>query len=134
MKVLSMKGLWGYLIATGIKDVENRRTLKNIRGWHLIHISKNFNEKIDINIPFNLLSDSEKVNINCSLWKHGIFKETFKKSTGSIIGAMYIEDCQQGYKRGGELYVSIHLDKVCLGSKLVLLEHLGLKIEKLEEK
>ena len=98
MKVLSMKGLWGYLIATGIKDIENRRTLKNIRGWHLIHISKNFNEKIDIDIPFNLLSDSEKVSINCSLWKHGIFKETFKKSTGSIIGAMYIEDCQQGYK------------------------------------
>jgi len=34
------------------------------------------------------------------------------------------------FKRGGELYISIHLDKVCLGSKLVLLEHLGLKIEK----
>lgn len=38
------------------------------------------------------------------------------------------------FKRGGELYVSVHLDKVCLGSKLVLLEHLGLKIEKMEDR
>lgn len=36
------------------------------------------------------------------------------------------------FKRGGELYVSVHLDKVCLGSKLALLEHLGIKIKREE--
>lgn len=38
------------------------------------------------------------------------------------------------FKRGGKLYVSIHLDKVCLGTKLFILEHLGLKIEREEWK
>ncbi len=32
MKTLSIRGFWGYLIALGIKDVENRTTLKNIKG------------------------------------------------------------------------------------------------------
>lgn len=102
MKVLSMRGLWGYLIATGIKDVENRRTLKNIRGWHLIHISKNFDEKIDINTSLKLLSPEEETTIFRILFNLGVtklnLKKEFKNYTGSIIGAMYIEDCRQNYK------------------------------------
>lgn len=34
------------------------------------------------------------------------------------------------FKRGEELYVSVNLDKVCLGSKLAILDFLGLKIKR----
>ena len=34
------------------------------------------------------------------------------------------------FKRGDELYISIHLDRVCLGSKKRILKHLGIEIKR----
>lgn len=39
MKTLSIKNPWGYLIAYGVKDVENRTWETKFRGEFLIHVS-----------------------------------------------------------------------------------------------
>lgn len=93
MKTLSVRGLWGYLIASGVKDVENRTTLKNIRGWHLIHVSKNYDNVEDLQKPYNIFLESgavrEKSIVECM--RDGI-------ETGAIIGAMYIKGCETNHE------------------------------------
>lgn len=99
MKTLSIRGLWGYLIASGIKDVENRTTLKNIRGWHLIHISKSYDKKYDLKVPLRLLSSIEVPIIYEALSLKARIRDSVpeKIETGSIIGAMYIKGCTQNH-------------------------------------
>ncbi len=41
-KVLSIRQPWAWLIATGIKDIENRTWETNFRGTFLIHAGKTF--------------------------------------------------------------------------------------------
>ena len=45
MKVLSIKQPWAYLIANGIKDIENRNWKTKFRGDFLIHASKSFDKE-----------------------------------------------------------------------------------------
>ncbi len=49
MKALSIKNPWGYLIATGLKNVENRSWRTNFRwlckGCHNDKTNKDFNRK-----------------------------------------------------------------------------------------
>ncbi len=42
MKVLSIRQPWAYLIATGLKDIENRTWMTSFRGVFLIHAGKSF--------------------------------------------------------------------------------------------
>lgn len=100
MKTLSLRGLWGYLIAAGVKDVENRTTLKNIRGWHLIHVSKSYNKELDLKVPSRLLSSQEVPRVYEALSKNALMRDSIpeKIKTGSIIGVMYIKGCAQNYK------------------------------------
>ena len=41
-KVLSIRQPWAWLIATGLKDIENRTWETNFRGTFLIHAGKSF--------------------------------------------------------------------------------------------
>lgn len=61
MKVLSIKNPWAYMIAHGIKDVENRTWKTNYRGELLIHVSgKDIVDIFDDDLPKEILSEYEK--------------------------------------------------------------------------
>ena len=84
MKAISIKQPWAYLIASGIKDIENRTWKTKFRGRVLIHSSKT-----EYETPMYLLNDRQydsimqekRIEINNSL------------EYGCIIGSVEIVGC-----------------------------------------
>lgn len=72
MKALSIKDPWGYLIAIGEKDVENRTWQTNFRGRILIHVSAKPDK--GFRLPYKVDMPPER-------------------SLGAIIGEVTIVDC-----------------------------------------
>lgn len=87
MKALTIKNPWSYLIASGIKDVENRTWKTNFRGRIYIHSSKKF--------PFmileQVLTEAQWKSINLSVKEPLLSGEAIP--TGAIIGEVDIVDC-----------------------------------------
>lgn len=100
-KALSIKQPWAYLIASGIKDIENRtwKCPEEYIGQRvLIHASakpidkfsqcltkpQDFEFKNKSNIPYDY---------NKNLWVYNQLEYACKHDTGSIIGSVEIVDC-----------------------------------------
>jgi len=86
LKAISIKQPWAYLLASGIKDIENRSWKTNYRGTVLIHTGAKYMKMINPNNIFtneqwNYLSDTQKRLVMSSL------------PTSAIIGSMEIVDC-----------------------------------------
>jgi len=84
MKAITIKNPWSYLIAIGLKNVENRSWRTNFRGKVLIHVSKPKNFKI------NLTDEQMKIAM-IPLTDKATSKNGFE--TGAIIGEVDIVDC-----------------------------------------
>lgn len=93
MKVLSIKQPWAFLLASGIKDVENRVWQTKYRGMVLIHAPK----KTDFDHPKiqEFIKYSAK-KFNRSIDEMELFLKEQASQTSAIIGAMYVMDCVKG--------------------------------------
>jgi len=83
-KALSIRQPWAYLIAIGIKDIENRNWWTKFRGWFAIHASKTFeHDAVDwINTTLDHTGHSIRVPSDPKAYK-----------IGGFIGATYLNDC-----------------------------------------
>ena len=86
MKTLSIKQPWAYLIACGLKDIENRTWKTKYRGKILIHTSS----KSD-NEPYQLFTDEQWDEIEKNQMDPEVFNSY--KDLGMIIGEVDIVDC-----------------------------------------
>ena len=90
MKAISIKQPWAYLIATGIKDIENRTwkcPQKYIGERVLIHASASAPKSI------RKLLNADQIN---TVFKSDLYNDTnFAKiyNTGAVIGSVKIADC-----------------------------------------
>ncbi|MDP2730797.1 MAG: ASCH domain-containing protein [Dehalococcoidales bacterium] len=86
MKALSFRDPWGWLVASGLKDVDNRNWSTKFRGRIYIHISKTFDwyglDWIMANLDLPLLARNTLFGIE---W------DTMPR--GAIIGEVDIIDC-----------------------------------------
>ncbi|MES2395853.1 MAG: ASCH domain-containing protein [Bacteroidota bacterium] len=92
-KALTIKNPWAYLIASGIKTVENRSRRTHYRGKILIHSSK-VNDKTSVHIS-DLLTEEQ--------WNFLSIKDKMIMTVGefnnsSIIGEAEIVDCIENSK------------------------------------
>lgn len=88
MKALSIRQPWAWLIAQGIKDVENRTWATKYRGSFLIHASKNFDKK-----AFDIMMSNRCIPglfCKCDMPKN---EKDFE--TGGIVGIAFITDVLQ---------------------------------------
>lgn len=76
MKALSIHQPWAWLIAHGIKDIENRNWSTTYRGKILIHASLTFDQK-----AYNFI----KKNFN--------IPKSYEYERGGIVGIVEIVDC-----------------------------------------
>jgi hypothetical protein len=86
MKAITIKNPWGYLCASGIKDIENRMWRTNYRGKVLIHVSA---KTTDVEFTSDQLNDLSLNNIDYS--GAGYPKEW--QTVSAIIGEVEIIDC-----------------------------------------
>ena len=92
-KTLSIKNPWAWLIAKGLKDVENRTWRTNYRGKLLIHVSKKWDSGFrDMSNMFsfeqwNTLSEDHQRQLITQL----------NMPTGCIIGEVEVIDCVKDY-------------------------------------
>lgn len=93
MKALSIKQPWASLIATGIKDIENRTWRIKIRGRIYIHASGNQPKE------FSSILGAERFNAFHNHLESGRFAMELalghKWTAGAIIGEVDIIDCVQ---------------------------------------
>jgi len=78
MKALSIRQPWAWLIAHGIKDIENRNWSTDFRGEFFIHASKTFDHDGYLFIKRNF---------------DVIIPKSYEYSLGGIIGLAEIIDC-----------------------------------------
>lgn len=91
MKTLSIKNPWAYLIAFGLKDIENRSWHTNIRGTVLIHASAAMHERYLPNVRGGCFTGPCASKINHA----GIAPKIISNELiySAIIGKMDIVDC-----------------------------------------
>ncbi len=96
MKALSIKQPWAYLIAAGIKDVENRTWKTNYRGKFLIHAPQTIDKKIIYKMYCGdyLNPGGKIICVGSDLWN--FFRGIHVSS--AIIGEAEIVDCIQNSK------------------------------------
>jgi hypothetical protein len=86
MKSLSIKQPWAQLIASGIKDIENRKWKTHFRGRIYIHASAKI---MDVEFTDNQIKTLSENNINYS----GAGYPIKWKTVSAIIGEVEIIDC-----------------------------------------
>ncbi|MDP2728980.1 MAG: ASCH domain-containing protein [Dehalococcoidales bacterium] len=85
MKALSFRDPWGWLVALGLKDVENRNWSTKFRGRIYIHISKTFDlDGLDW-ILYNTALPRETREL--------ALRMDWPRVRGAIIGEVDIIDC-----------------------------------------
>jgi hypothetical protein len=89
MKTITIKQPWGFLICSGIKDIENRTWPTKFRGRVLVHASA----KPVKGLPCEILSDLHYANVFASKKL-----ETLTGPNGAIIGSVDIVDCVQNHE------------------------------------
>jgi len=78
VKALSLRQPWAYLVANGIKSIENRKWKTKFRGLALIHASKGYDEwKPEYEVNYG-------VKLPCPI---------ADLPRGGIVGVMTITDC-----------------------------------------
>lgn len=93
MKTLSIKNPWAWLIAKGIKPVENRSWKTNFRGRIYIHASKKWDgSKVN---PCLTLSNEQWHSLNRNTQDQ--LQEKKDILSGAIIGEVSIVDCVKNY-------------------------------------
>lgn len=104
MKALSIKQPYAYLIATGVKDIENRTWKTNFRGRIYIHATKR--------IP---LKNFEKMVINLGIPCYQ--KETYIE--GAIIGEVDIIDCVTNHPSiwAEKSYINVNYNSLPFGEE-----------------
>ncbi len=110
MKALSIKQPWAYMIAVGIKDVENRTWKTNFRGRILIHASKAPDKKAFLDF--------------CNMVPIG-----GKFHYGAIIGNVNLIDCVKGHNsKWAEpgLWNWVFEDHLFFSSPIIIKGQLGL--------
>ena len=91
MKTLSIKQPWAYLIAAGIKDIENRTWQTKFRGKILIHATKNiFNFNKELTEGFEYPIEIQDAILQLS-------DNDIILDFGAIIGEVDIIDCVQNH-------------------------------------
>ncbi len=90
MKALSFRDPWGYLVALGLKPVENRDWSTKFRGRIYIHVSKTFDSFGEDWIYFNADLPMEVRNLMPTTDWEG-------RPRGAIIGEVSIVDCVTEY-------------------------------------
>lgn len=94
MKALSIKNPWAWLIAKGVKDIENRSRRTHYRGKILIHVSQRWDAGFaDMS---NMFSYEQWNSLNTKHQNRLINQS--KMPTGVIIGEVNIVDCIQDSK------------------------------------
>jgi len=88
MKGISIRQPWAWLIAKGIKDVENRSWKTEYRGRVYIHAGKVFDEEGYRWLLRN--SELSRQLLTASNIFHGRY---FRRALGAIIGEVDIVDC-----------------------------------------
>lgn len=78
MKALSIRQPWAWLIANGIKNIENRNWSTDFRGEFLIHASKTFDHE-----GYKFVKNHFHINI----------PKSFEYDLGGIIGKTELIDC-----------------------------------------
>jgi hypothetical protein len=94
MKTLSIKQPWAHLIASGIKNIENRTWQTKYRGRIYIHASQkpSFN-----NLTLNLSHDQiDEIVMSKLYFPWDARSESYSK--GAIIGEVDIVDCVQNHE------------------------------------
>lgn len=84
-KAISIKHPWAYLIAKGIKDVENRTWRTNYRGRVYIHASGSHSKRFNVNLTDEQMMDAFESIAKEAINGNFIF--------GAIIGHVDIVDC-----------------------------------------
>jgi len=93
VKALSIKNPWAWLIAKGIKPVENRSWKTTFRGRIYIHVSKKWDgSKANYYLP---ITEEQWITLSESVQNQLYSKENMP--TGAIIGEVDIIDCVKGY-------------------------------------
>lgn len=94
MKALSVKQPWAQLLASGIKDIENRTWRTNYRGWVLIHASQKPVPDGWKALSFEQTDVLTKLREKKKLPKGFSFREV---RFSSIIGVTKLVDCVQNH-------------------------------------
>ncbi len=79
LKALSVQQPWAWLIVNGYKPLENRKTLKNLKGTFLIHAG----QKVDFD-SYEFLA--KKVKLDRKTLDKAFSYEVCKKQAGGIVG------------------------------------------------
>ena len=82
MKAISIKQPWAWLIANGIKDIENRNWKRNYRGRLLIHASKSWDQEGYEYVKFHTMDSESR-----------LASEKNEYDFGAIIGVVTMVDC-----------------------------------------
>lgn len=90
MKALSIKPPYAFLIAKGIKDIENRTWRTHFRGKIYIHASAKI-----VDVEFSILQTANLYTEN--IWYPGVGFSTEMKVVSAIIGEVEIVDCVQNH-------------------------------------
>lgn len=92
MKAISIKNPWPYLIAWGIKDVENRTLRTHYRGRFYIHVSQKWDKRIrEMSLLFTKKQFESMDHITTNKLIHPNLQTDMV--TGAIIGEATIVDC-----------------------------------------
>lgn len=103
-KALSIKQPWAYLIAAGIKDIENRTWKTSYRGRVLIHASASAPKSIRA----ILNADQIDTVIKSRAYNDSDFAKVYV--TGAIIGSVEIVDCVVNHT---SIWAEKSLESVC---------------------
>jgi len=92
MKAMSIRNPWPYLIAGGIKDVENRSRRTNYRGRFYIHVSQKWDKRQ--NNFWKLFTKKQWRELDLKLGgPYGYQATQTEMTTSAIIGEAAIIDC-----------------------------------------
>jgi hypothetical protein len=85
MKALSFKDPWGWLVAKGLKDVDNRTWPTNYRGRIFVHVSKTFDWD---GLTWILANDDLPLEV-----RRLVAEMDWPQVSGAIIGEVDITGC-----------------------------------------
>jgi hypothetical protein len=93
MKCLSYRDPWGWLVARGIKPIENRPWKSSFRGRIYIQVSKTFDyEGYDY-----IMQHHELRNLIIADIEYFCFLKVHQPNAGKIIGEVDVVDCVEKY-------------------------------------
>jgi hypothetical protein len=90
MRCLSYRDPWGYLVAKGIKPVDNRKWNTSFRGRIYIQVSKTFDEE-----GYNFIMDHSELTKLIPDIEEFVFNCVVQLNAGRIIGEVDVTACMR---------------------------------------